>query len=293
LAATRSVLRLRHYSRRTEEAYLAWVRRFLVFRREHVARAGRVEGVRQFLAYLAEQCHVSGGTQRQALSALRFAFDHGLGAPLPWVELRSVYRPPRLPVVLSAGEVAAVLGRLQGAKQLIAMLLYGSGLRLLEALNLRVKDVDFERGTLTVRAGKGDKDRSTVLPPSLHGPLRAHLARVRRLHERDLARGWGYVALPGALGRKIPCAARVWEWRWLFPATGHYRDPGIGEMRRHHLHETAVQPAVKVAVAAAGIGKRASCHTLRHSFATSPLELVSLAGGQGEWSVWRWVGVWG
>jgi len=321
LAATRTVLHLRHYSRRTEESYLWWLRRFLAFRRERVPAAGSAEAVRQFLSYLVEKRNVSGGTQQQALSALRFAFDRGLGTPLAWVELRPVYRPPRLPVVLSAGEVAAVLGRLQGAKQLIAMLLYGSGLRLLEAMNLRVKDLDFERSTLTVRAGKGDKDRSTVLPPSLHGPLRTHLARVQRLHQRDLARGSGSVALPGALGRKIPGAARAWEWQWVFPATSHYRDPTTGEMRRHHLHETVMQRAVKLAVATAGIAKRASCHTFRHSFAThlleqgydirtvqellghsdvtttmiythvlargpgavrSPLELVSLAGGQRE-----------
>ena len=165
-----------------------------------------------------------------------------------------------------------MLGRLEGVKRLVAMLLNGSGLRLLEALNLRVKDLDFARSTLTVRSGKGDKDRSTVLPPSLHGPLCEHLIKVRRLHQRNLGRGFGSVALPGALSRKLPGAARSWEWQWVFPATSHYRDSTTGERRRHHLHETVIQRAVKGAVGAAGIAKRASCHTFRHSFATHLLE---------------------
>lgn len=272
LAATKSALRLRHYSARTEEAYLGWLRRFLAFRKARAPAAGGAEAVRQFLSYLVERRRVSGGTQQQALAALRFAFDHGLGVPLSWVEVSPVHRPPRLPVVLSGTEVAAVLERLRGAKQLVAMLLYGSGLRLMEALTLRVKDLDFERSTLIVRRGKGDKDRATVLPPALHGPLQAHLQRVKRVHDRDLARGLGCVVLPDALGRKLPNAARAWEWQWVFPATSHYRDRLTGEYRRHHLHETAVQRDVKVAVALAGIAKRASCHTFRHSFATHLLE---------------------
>jgi integron integrase len=272
MASTRDVLRLRHYSTRTEEAYLAWLRRFLAFRRRRAPTAGADDAVRQFLSYLAVKRRVSGGTQQQALSALRFAFDQGLGVPLKWLDVTPVNRPPRLPVVLSGTEVAGVLSHMAGAKRLVAMLLYGSGLRLMEALTLRVKDLDFERSTLTVRGGKGDKDRSTVLPAALHGPLREHLARVKRLHQRDLARGLGCVALPGALGRKFPGAARSWEWQWVFPATSHYRDPVTGARRRHHLHETAIQRGVKLAVLESGIAKRASCHTFRHSFATHLLE---------------------
>ena len=182
--------------------------------------------MRHFLSYLVEKRQVSGGTHEQALSALRFAFDHGLGRPLAWMELTPVHRPVRLPVVLSPAEVAAVLERLIGAKQLVATLLYGSGLRLMEALNLRVKDPDFDRATLTVRGGKGNTDRSTMLPPTLHAPLRAHLVRVRRLHERDLARGTGSVALPGALARKIPGAARAWGM-----AVGVSRDQSLSRCR--------------------------------------------------------------
>ena len=165
-----------------------------------------------------------------------------------------------------------VLKQLHGAKQLVAMLLYGSGLRLLEALTLRVKDIDFGRRQVIVRSGKGDKDRVTVLPMDLHEPLRAHFARVKRLHERDLARGAGNVVLPGALARKYPSARSAWEWQWVFPATTIYVEVQTGERRRHHLHETAMQRAMKEAVLRAGIPKRATCHTLRHSFATHLLE---------------------
>jgi integron integrase len=272
IAATKQALLLRRYTARTESAYLGWLTRFLRFRSRAPA-VDDVEALRLFLTGLASRRQVSAATQKQALSAIRFAFANGLGKPLPWLDgFTPAYRPPRLPVVLSVSEVERVLGQLAGAKRLIAMLLYGSGLRLLEALSLRVKDVDFDRNTLVVRGGKGDKDRATVFPTALHDDMRSHLERVRRLHTRDLARGAGSVALPGAFGRKSTSAARSWEWQWIFPATSCYVDSASGERRRHHFHETAMQRAMKEAVLRSGVQKRATCHTLRHCFATHLLE---------------------
>lgn len=267
------VLRVQYYSPRTLEAYLGWVRRFIAFHRQRDPWSLEAEEARAFLVVLAEHRRVSAATHNQARSALVFLYRHVFGRPLPLFEgVTPASRPRRLPVILSREEVARVVRELRGAKQLVAMLLYGSGLRLLEALNLRVKDVDFSRSQVIVRGGKGDKDRVTVLPQVLHAPLRAHLARVKRLHERDVARGAGHVALPGAYAQKSPTAARAWEWQWVFPATSIYREALTGERRRHHLHETAVQRGVKEAVLRSGIAKRATCHTLRHSFATHLLE---------------------
>jgi integron integrase len=268
-----SVLRLQHYSPRTLEAYAAWVRRFLAFHRGRDITQLDAESARRFLSALAERGHVSASTQNQARSALLFFYRHVVGAALPpLVGVTPASRPRRLPVVLSREEVAMVLRQLHGGKQLIAMLLYGAGLRLLEALQLRIKDVDLGRAQIVVRGGKGDKDRVTVLPRVLEARIREHIDRVKRLHERDLARGAGTVALPGAMARKAPGAARAWEWQWVFPATTIYRDSETGERRRHHLHETAVQRAMREAVLRARIAKRATCHTLRHSFATHLLE---------------------
>ena len=273
LAATRQALRIRQYSPRTEASYLGWLTRYLRYCRRRGPAAPDAELVRGFLSQLVSGRGVSAPTQKQALSAIRFAYAQGLESPLPWLEgFTPAFRPPRLPVVLSPAEVELVLNQLSGAKRLIGMLLYGSGLRLMEALSLRVKDMDFGRNSLVVRGGKGDRDRATVFPSLLHEPIRVHLARVRRLHIRDLARGLGAVALPGAFGRKSPSSARSWEWQWVFPAPNQYVDSETGDRRRHHLHETSMQRAMKEAVLRAGLGKRASCHTLRHSFATHLLE---------------------
>ena len=270
--AVRDVMRIRRYSSRTAESYVAWLRRYIRFRSRQPAGTPDEEVFRSFLSFLASSRGVGGSSQRQAHSAIRFAYL-AVGRQMPWLEgYTPVYRPPRLPVVLSAGEVESVLGCLTGPKRLIGMLLYGSGLRVLEALTLRVKDVDFARSTIIVRGGKGDKDRATVFPKSLHAPMREHLVRVKRQHERDLAMGAGAVMLPGAFGRKSPTSARSWEWQWVFPASSRYVDPETGERRRHHFHESAMQRAMKDAVLRSGIAKRASCHTLRHSFATHLLE---------------------
>jgi len=265
----RQAIRQRHYSRRTEETYVGWVKRFVAFHgRRHPAELGAVE-VSSFLSHLASDRHVSASTQNQALSALLFLYRAVLARDLGELP-RLVYakRSRRLPVVLTRDEVRAVLGRLDGPKWLVAALLYGSGLRLLEGLRLRVKDVDFASKQLVVRSGKGDRDRVTMLPRMVVASLRAHLRMVKVQHERDLAEGAGRVALPGALARKYKEAASEWRWQWVFPATRHYVDPRTGDRRRHHLHESVIQRAFREAVRASGIAKRASCHTLRHSFAT-------------------------
>ncbi len=273
LARTTEIMVLQHYSPRSVEAYVAWLRRFVRFHLPRDPDALDHQAVAQFLSALAIRGRVSASTQNQARSALVFYFRHVRKSPLPMLEgVTPATRPRRLPVVLSGDEVFAILRQLSGAKQLVAMLLYGSGLRLLEALSLRIKDVDFARAQLIVRGGKGDKDRATVLPRGVHQELQEHVARVKRLHARDLAAGAGHVALPGALSRKLPGASRSWEWQWVFPATRGYRVAATGERRRHHLHETAMQRGMKEAVLRSGVAKRATCHTLRHSFATHLLE---------------------
>jgi len=273
LDTVRDALRLRHYSRRTERAYLGWIRRYIVFHaKRHPAEMGAAE-VSRFLSSLAVEGRVSASTQNQALAALLFLYGPVLGVELPWLdELVRAVRPERLPVVLSRDEVRAVLLVLRGTPRLMAVLLYGAGLRLLECARLRVKDLDFAANQIVVRSGKGDRDRVTLLPAVVRPALERQLARVRAQHERDLRAGAGWVELPHALARKYPNAGREWAWQWVFPATRTYTERTTSQRRRHHLHETVVQRAVYRAVREAGLTKPASCHTFRHSFATHLLE---------------------
>jgi integron integrase len=273
LDTVRSTLRTRHYSRRTEEAYVAWIRRFIVFHgKRHPADMGAAE-VSRFLTWLAVDRQVAASTQNQALGALLFLYRAVLEVDLPWLDdVVRARRPARLPIVLTRDEVRLVLDGLTGAPRLMAYLLYGSGLRLLECCRLRVQDVDFDANQIVVRAGKGDKDRLTMLPTAVKPNLISHLGVVLVQHRRDVERGAGWVELPNAVGRKYPNAGREWAWQWVSPATRIYVEPTTGQRRRHHLHESVLQRAVKEAVLRVGLLKRAGPHTLRHSFATYLLE---------------------
>jgi len=273
LDEVRRAIRVRHLSPSTERAYRDWIRRFLLFHdRCHPRSMGETE-VTAFLSHLATDRCVSASTQNQALAAILFLFRDVYGRELDWLEgLVRAKRPARLPEVLSRREVGELLGHLDGTAWLQASLLYGAGLRLMECSRLRVKDVDFEGRQILVRDGKGRKDRRTMLPERVLRPLGDHLRRVRDQHEGDLRVGLGAVALPDALARKYPHAAREWSWQWVFPASRHYVDRETGERRRHHIHESVLQREVKAAARRAGISRRATCHTLRHSFATHLLE---------------------
>ena len=275
LDRVREAARLRHMSRRTEEAYAGWIRRFIGFHgTRHPAQMGANEVV-AFLSYLAVTRHVAPPTQNQALSALLFLYRVVLDHPLEGLDAAVRAHAPRpIPVVLSRDEVRAVLARFAPRDQLVATLLYGGGLRLLEALRLRIKDIDIDRRQVLVRQGKGARDRRCPFPVRLRQPLLEHVARIRRLHQRDRRDGVG-VALPEALGVKYPSAGTEWEWYWLFPAqraTVHHETAHAGALYRHHLHETVFQRAVKQAARAAAIPKRVTSHTFRHSFATHLLE---------------------
>jgi len=258
---------------RTEEAYVGWVRRFIFANGKRHPRELGAREVEAFLTHLAMHGRVAASTQNQALSALLFLYREVLQQELPWMEnIRRAKRPERLPVVLSREEVAALLEEMNGVTWLMASLLYGAGLRLMECVRLRVQDVDFVRREITVRQGKGGKDRRTMLPAIIVDALQGQLAEARRVHERDLAAGFGAVWLPNALARKYPNAAREWAWQYVFPASSRSIDPRSSVERRHHLDETVLQRAVKQAVRRARIDKPATCHTLRHSFATHLLE---------------------
>lgn len=272
-AVTRKMMRTRHLALRTEQAYLQWMRRFVAFHgRKHPRTLGAAE-VEQFLTHLAVDRKVSAPTQNQALQALLFLYRHVLEVKLPWLEkVTRAARPQRRPVVLTRAQVHALLTHLEGTTWLIASLLYGSGLRLNEALRLRVKDLSLERGELLVREAKGGKDRVTVLPGLLGTALRAHLSRLRSWYEEERRRQRPGVSLPFALDRKYPGAATQWGWQYLFPSATIRPDLQSGKPVRHHMHEKAIQRAVQAAVRRAGLTEPASCHTLRHCFATHLLE---------------------
>jgi len=269
----RSAIRVHHFSRRTEDAYAGWIRRFIIFHgKRHPKDLGSPE-ITSFLSSLAARDHVSASTQNQALAALLFLYREVLRQELPWLDGITRAKPSRrLPVVLTRDEVRRVMAQLAGTARLMAMTLYGTGMRIMECCELRIKDIDLERNQITVRCGKGAKDRVTLLPASTKTALRAQIESVRQLHDEDLRCGGGWVELPGALARKYPNAGRQLMWQWVFPATRTYLHAGTMQRRRHHLHESVLQKSIRQAVRRAGITKPATCHTLRHSFATHLLE---------------------
>lgn len=275
LDQVRGKIRLKHYSIRTEQAYVDWIKRYILyFDKQHPKDLGATE-VEQFLTHLAVVGKVAASTQNQAKSALLFLYKEVLELELPWLDdVERAKVPKRLPVVLTQQEVQAILKQLNGTNHLVVSLLYGTGMRILEVLRLRVKDVDFARKEILIRDGKGFKDRVTMLPVSVIAPLKAHLERVKSLHEQDLQAGYGSVFLPYALAKKYPYAARDWAWQYVFPSQKLSVDPRSEDAttRRHHVQDQAIQRAVRQAVRDAGISKPATPHTFRHSFATHLLE---------------------
>ncbi len=273
LDVVKEALRIRHYSYRTEQAYCDWIKRYILFHHKSHPRDMGAPEVEAFLNHLATEGHVAASTQNQALAALLFLYKQVLHQELETeLELVRAKRPQRLPTVLTPGEMRRLLLHLSGTQLLMAQLLYGSGLRLIECLRLRVKDLDFEQHQITVRDGKGQKDRFTLLPISLIDPLQEHLTTVKRRHQQDLDRGNGTVHLPDALDRKYPNANRDWIWQYVFPSDRLSQDPRSGQTHRHHLSESTLQRAIRQATKAAQIPKKVSCHTLRHSFATHLLQ---------------------
>jgi len=272
IPSVREAIRVRHYSLRTERAYIHWIRRFILFHgRRHPGEMGASE-VTSFLSHLANDAHVAAATQNQALAALLFMYRAVLGLELPWLEdVVRARRPKRIPTVLDREEVQALLARMQGVQGLMASLMYGTGMRIGECVALRVKDLDFRRRELMVRDGKGGKDRVTVVPAALLEPLERQLEASRKVYEQDRARGHPGVALPYALERKYPRAGRLWGWHWVFPQDHLSTDPRSGIVRRHHAYDQTLARGITVAARLAGIVKPVTSHTLRHSFATQML----------------------
>lgn len=273
LEQVRDVIRRKHYSFRTEQTYIDWIRRFILFHRKRHPNEMAEAEVTEFLTYLARERNVAASTQNQALSALLFLYKEVLQREIGWLDqVERVKRPARLPAVLTKEEARKIFAQLHGTHRLMAGLLYGSGLRLMECVRLRVKDVDFGYAHIVVRDGKGAKDRVTMLPVNLAQPLERHLQKVRAQHDEDVEAGFGSVYLPTALERKYPNAQREWSWQYIFPSSRISMDPRSQVKRRHHVEESSLQLAMKTAVRASGIAKPATCHSLRHSFATHLLE---------------------
>lgn len=266
-------IRFKHYSRRTEQAYIQWVKRFILFHNKKHPKDMGANEVTAFLTHLAVNRNVAASTQNQALSAILFLYKEVLQIKLPWLDnVTRAKRPKRLPVVFSRDEIKAILSQYDGTRWILLSLMYGTGMRLMETVRLRVKDVDFAYKHILVRDGKGNKDRVTVLPNSLIEPLKTHLTKVHDMHERDLKDGYGEVYMPYALNRKYQNAPRSWAWQYVFPSKKLSTDPRSGDVRRHHLDESAIQKTLKQAIRNTGIVKHGSTHTLRHSFATHLLE---------------------
>lgn len=266
-------MRSRHYSRKTESTYIHWIKRFIFFHHVRHPKDMAEPEINAYLTHLAVKEHVSSSTQNQALCAIIFLYKYVLNRKIGDIgEVIRAKQSRYIPVVMTKDEVKAVVGNLTGDKKLMISLMYGTGLRLMECLRLRVQDIDFGRNEITVRDGKGAKDRITMLPESLKEPLRQHLVKTKSVHESDIKDGWGYVLMPYALDRKYPNAPRDWRWQWVFPQEKRWKNTKTGEQGRHHVHETLLQKAVKEAVMKSGIAKRIGCHTFRHSFATHLLE---------------------
>lgn len=273
LDRVRHAIRVRHLSTRTEQAYVNWIRSFILFHNKKHPDKMDESHISQYLTYLAVKRQVASSTQNQALHALLFLYRHVLRREVGWLDnVEKAKRPARLPVVFTRNEVKRILLHLQGANWLMASLLYGAGLRLMECVRLRVKDVDIEYNQVIVRDGKGQKDRVTILPAVVRQPVKRHLEKVKAGHDMDLKSGYGRVDLPFALGRKYPHADRDWAWQYVFPSSSLCREPRTRNLVRHHIHRSVLQKAVKAAIRQAGIAKHASCHTFRHSFATHLLE---------------------